>query len=48
MIFMKVHENENGFISPFIYESLRIFAKKKWTLEMLAVPFWGFSTKSLL
>ena len=45
---MKVLEDENGFISPFIYKPLQIFAKKKWTLEMLAVPFWGFSTKSLL
>ena len=27
MIFMKVHEDENGFISSFIYESLELFAK---------------------
>ena len=25
-----------------------IIAKKKWTLEELAVSFWSFSTKSLL
>ena len=28
MIFMKVHEDENGFISSFIYESIELFAKK--------------------
>ena len=28
MIFMKVHEDKNGFISPLIYKLLRIFARK--------------------
>ena len=44
---MKMLNNRNGFFPPLSMNYCRIFAKKR-TLEMLAVSFWGLSTKSLL
>jgi hypothetical protein len=39
IIFMKALEDENGFISPFIYESLKIFAKKSGLWKCLLSHF---------
>jgi hypothetical protein len=41
MIFMKILVDENGFILSFIYESLKIFAKKSG-LWNACCPIFGF------
>ena len=50
MIFMKVHEEKNGFISPFINELLRIFARKsglwKYLLSHFGVLVLNYSSSN--